>query len=151
MHVTLLFLGDVDDRELHAVCKAVASAAKGETSFSLRVSGLGAFPNARRPKVVWAGVTDGADVLQRMHLAIEAQMLELGSYRSEERGYTPHLTLGRINTPEAANAVAAELPKRTAWQGGRFAVEEVLIYNSEMDRDGPVYTVVGRVPLTTGK
>ncbi|AWM40006.1 2',5' RNA ligase family [Gemmata obscuriglobus] len=147
MHVTLLFLGDVDDRELHAVCKAVAAAARGEPSFSLRVSGLGVFPNARRPKVVWAGVTDGADVLRRLHTALEEKMLALGGYRSEERGYTPHLTLGRVNTPEAAVAVAAELPKRTAWQGGRVTVDEVLVYDSELNSDGPVYTVVGRAPL----
>src|SRR5438045_2059794 len=57
MHVTLLFLGDVDDRELHAVCKAVKEAAAGEPGFALRVSGVGAFPTARRPKILWAGIT----------------------------------------------------------------------------------------------
>ena len=122
MHVTLLFLGDVDDRDLHSVYKSVKSALTGEPSFSLRVSGVGAFPNARRPKVVWAGVTDGAEILQRMHAAIEEKMLDLGGYRTEERGYTPHLTLGRVNTTEAGAAVAAELPKRMAWQGGRVTV-----------------------------
>ncbi len=148
MHVTLLFLGEVDDRELHAVCKAVKAVAAGEPPFSLRVSGVGAFPTARRPKVLWGGVTDGAEPLQRMYTALEEEMLELGCYRTEERGYTPHLTLGRVNTAEAGFTLAAELPKRMTWQGGRVAVEEVLVYSSEMDRDGPVYTVIGRAALT---
>ncbi|HEY1192145.1 MAG TPA: RNA 2',3'-cyclic phosphodiesterase [Gemmata sp.] len=148
MHITLLFLGDVDDRELHAVCKGVKAAVAGEPAFSLRVSGVGAFPNARHPKVVWGGVTDGAEPLQRMHLALEEEMLELGCYRTEERGYTPHLTLGRLTTAADTFALATELPKRATWQGGRVTVEEVLVYNSEMDRDGPVYTVIGRAPLT---
>ena len=147
MHVTLLFLGEVDDRELHTVCKAVKAAAEGEPAFSLRVSGLGAFPTPRRPKVLWAGVTDGAEPLQRLHAALEARMLDLGCYRKEERGYTPHLTLGRVTGEADASAVAAEIPKRESWQGGRFAVEEVLVYSSENDRGGPVYTVIGRAPL----
>lgn len=148
MHVTLLFLGEVDDRELHPVCKAVRAVAAGEPPFSLRVSGVGAFPTARRPKVLWGGVTDGAEPLQRLYSALEEEMLELGCYRAEEREYTPHLTLGRVNTTEAGLALAPELPKRMAWQGGRVAVEEVLVYSSEMEPAGPVYTVIGRAPLT---
>jgi RNA 2',3'-cyclic 3'-phosphodiesterase len=147
MHVTLLFLGDVDDRELHAVCKAVKEVASGEPPFPLRVSGVGAFPNARRPKIVWAGVTDGADELQRLYAALEAKMLELGCYRKEERGYTPHLTLGRVKGDADGFALAVELPKRMAWDGGRTAVDEVLVFSSELGRDGPVYTVIGRAAL----
>ncbi|MFM8270896.1 MAG: RNA 2',3'-cyclic phosphodiesterase [Gemmata sp.] len=148
MHVTLLFLGEVDDRELHAVCKAVKAVAAAEAPFTLRVSGVGAFPNARRPKVVWGGVTDGAEPLARLYSALEEEMLELGCYRTEERGYTPHLTLGRVSKPEAGLALAPELPKRMAWQGGHTGVEEVLVYSSELDAAGPVYTVIGRAPLT---
>ncbi|MBY0457736.1 MAG: RNA 2',3'-cyclic phosphodiesterase [Gemmataceae bacterium] len=148
MHVTLLFLGDVDDRELHAVCKAAKRVVAPESPFALRVSGVGAFPNARRPKVLWAGITDGAEALQRLNAGLEEAMLELGCYRTEERGYTPHLTLGRVNSAEAGFVLAAELPKRLAWQGGRTTVDEVLIYGSVLDRDGPVYSVIGRAPLT---
>lgn len=147
MHVTLLFLGEVDDRELHTVCKAVKAAAAGEPPFSLRVSGLGAFPTPRRPKVLWAGISDGVEPLQRLHAALEERMLDLGCYRKEERGYTPHLTLGRVTGETDAFTVAAEIPKRESWQGGRFAVEEVLVYSSENERGGPVYTVIGRAPL----
>lgn len=147
MHVTLLFLGEVDDRELHAVCKAVKEVAAGEPPFPLRVSGLGAFPTARRPKILWAGITDGAEPLRRLYAALEERMLDLGCYRKEERGYTPHLTLGRVKGDADAVVLAPELPKRLAWEGGRFAVDEVLVFSSEMDRGGPVYTVIGRAPL----
>jgi RNA 2',3'-cyclic 3'-phosphodiesterase len=147
MHVTLLFLGDVDDRELHAVCKVVKEAAAGEPPFTLRVSGVGAFPTPRRPKILWAGITDGAEPLRRLHAALETPMLSLGCYRKEERGYTPHLTLGRVKGDSDSFALAAELPKRSAWVGGTFAAGEVLVYGSEMGRDGPVYTVIGRAPL----
>jgi 2'-5' RNA ligase len=147
MHVTLLFLGDVDDRELHAICRAVQDVAAREPPFQLRVSGVGAFPNTRRPKIVWGGVTEGAEALQRLYDDLETRMLDLGCYRKEERGYTPHLTLGRVRGESDGHILASELAKRTAWEGGRTMVEEVLVYSSEMDRDGPVYTVIGRAEL----
>jgi 2'-5' RNA ligase len=147
MHVTLLFLGEVDDRELHAVCRAVKEVAATEAPFTLRVAGVGAFPTPRRPKIVWAGITEGAESLQRLYAALEERMLELGCYRKEERGYTPHLTLGRAKGDADSAALAAELPKRAGWDGGRTNVDEVLVFGSELTRDGPVYTVIGRAPL----
>ena len=79
--------------------------------------------------------------------ALEEKMLGLGGYRTEGRGYTPHLTLGRVRAEADGAAVAGELQKRLAWNGGRVAVGEVLVYSSEAERDGPVYTVIGRAPL----
>jgi 2'-5' RNA ligase len=150
MHVTLLFLGEVDDREVVQVCRAVSAVAKREPAFPLAVSGVGAFPNPRRPKVVWGGVTDGADDLKRLQAALEAAMLDLGCYRKEDRAYTPHLTLGRVTDDAAAFALAAEVPKLAAWDGGRAAVNEVRVYTSELKRAGPEYTVIARAALTGG-
>jgi RNA 2',3'-cyclic 3'-phosphodiesterase len=147
MHVTLLFLGDVDDRELHAVCRAAQQVAAREPSFTLRVSGVGAFPNARRPKVVWGGIAEGAESLQRLYDELETRMLDLGCYRKEERGYTPHLTLGRVKAERDGLALAPELAKLADWEGGRTTVEEVLVFRSDLEPDGPVYTVIGRATL----
>ncbi|MBA4066309.1 MAG: RNA 2',3'-cyclic phosphodiesterase [Isosphaera sp.] len=147
MHVTLLFLGEVDDRELPAVCRAVAEVAATEPAFTLGVSGVGAFPNARRPKVVWAGVTEGADALRRLHAKLEARLLDLGCYRAEERGYTPHLTLGRVRGEADGFALVPELARHATWDAGRAAVDEVLVFGSVLERDGPVYTVLGRGEL----
>jgi len=148
MHVTLLFLGEVDDRELHVICRAVKDVAASEPPFPLRVSGVGAFPNVRHPKILWAGITDGADELKRLYDKLEAKLLDLGCYRKEERGYTPHLTLGRVKSEADGFALAKELPKRLAWDGGRTVVDEVLVFASVLEEDGPVYTVLGRGELT---
>jgi 2'-5' RNA ligase len=147
MHVTLLFLGELDDRDILPVCRAMTKAAAAEPPFPLRVSGVGAFPTARRPKVVWGGITDGADPLRRLYAALEAKLLDLGVYRKEERDYTPHLTLGRVKGEADGFTLAAELPKLLAWDGGRAAVNEVLLYSSELRRDGPEYAVLGRAEL----
>lgn len=147
MHITLLFLGEVDDRELHSVCRAVREVAAGVPPFPLRVSGVGAFPTPRRPKILWAGITDGADELKRLYDKLEAKLFDLGCYRKEQRGYTPHLTLGRVKGDVDGFAIARELPKSLACDGGRTVVDEVLVYSSVLEKSGPVYTVLGRGAL----
>ena len=141
-------LGELDDREILPVCRAVEAAAAAEPPFALRVSGVGAFPTARRPKVLWGGVTDGAEPLRRLYTALEAKLLDLGLYRKEERDYTPHLTLGRVKGEADGFTLAAELPKLLAWDGGRATVDEVCVYSSELRRGGPEYAVLGRAALT---
>lgn len=147
MHVTLLFLGEVDELEVVSVCRVVKDVAGREPPFPLRVSGVGAFPTPRRPKVIWGGITDGAEPLRRLYTALEARLLDLGCYRQEERAYTPHLTLGRVRAEADGQTLAAELPKLLAWDGGQTVVDEVVVFASELTRDGPEYTVLGRGPL----
>jgi 2'-5' RNA ligase len=147
LHVSLVFLGEVDDRELPQVCRVVQEVAAGEPPFALRVAGVGAFPNPRHPKVVWAGITDGADALQHLHQSLEANLLALGCYRQEERGYTPHVTLGRVKGERDGMALAPELSKRLSWDGGRTMVDEVVVFGSVLEKTGPVYTVLGRGEL----
>ena len=144
MHVTLLFLGEVDDRDLPAICRAVQEATEREPPFTLRVSGVGAFPNMRRPKILWAGITEGKESLQRLYGDIETRLLDLRLYRKEERGYTPHLTLGRVRGESDGSMLAPEIARRAEWDGGSTTVDEVVVFGSELARDGPVHTVIGR-------
>ena len=150
LHITLLFLGDVDDRELHTVSRAMADAVSSELPFVLRVSGVGAFPNLRRPKTVWAGIADGAAELVRLHGLLEGPLLELGAYRREERPYSPHLTLGRVKSEADGQALAPALAKQSGWVGGRTTVGEVVLFTSDLRREGPVYTVLARGKLEGG-
>jgi 2'-5' RNA ligase len=147
LHVTLLFLGEVNERELAALCRTVSAAVASEPPFTLRVGGVGAFPNARRPKTIWVGITEGADELIRLHARIEPLLLELGCYRSEGRAYSPHLTLGRVKAEADGHLLAAELPRYRDWSGGQTVVDEVVLFASELRREGPVYTVLGRGEL----
>lgn len=148
MHVTLLFLGEMDERDILPVCRVVQAVAGREPPFPVRVSGVGAFPTVRRPKVVWAGITDGAEPMRRLYSLLEEKLLDLGVYRKEERGYTPHLTLGRVKGEAEGLALAPELTKLLAWDGGRTTVTEVLLYSSELRRDGPEYAILARGELT---
>jgi 2'-5' RNA ligase len=146
-HVTLQFLGEVDDRELHTVCRTAEVVCRRLPPFPLSLRGVGAFPNLRRPKTVWAGVSDGAVELQRLFAALEDELLSVGGYRRENRPYTPHLTLGRVTTDDDSVGLASALSKFEAWAGGTTAVGEVVVFTSQLRRDGPEYTAVGRAAL----
>src|SRR5438552_8300487 len=77
IHVTLLFLGEVDNREVPAVCRVVADETAGHAPFEMTVEKLGCFPNPRRPRVLWIGVGEGAAELITLHDGLEPPLLQL--------------------------------------------------------------------------
>jgi 2'-5' RNA ligase len=147
LHLTLLFLGEVLDRIVPDVCRTVALVAGRHEGFPLNVETVGCFPNPRRPRVVWTGVTAGAPELVALHDALEGPLQDLGCYRREERKYTPHVTLGRVRGEQSPEELAAALARKADWQGGSVDVKELLVLSSLLMREGPVYSVLGRGKL----
>src|SRR5262249_33769708 len=123
LHVTLLFLGEVEDREVPMVCRVVAEQAQKHGPFPLTIERVGCFPNRRRPRVLWIGVGQGTQELCALHDSLEPPLLDLGCYRREERKYTPHITLGRVRGDRPADSLAAALAKHAGWQGGQTTVD----------------------------
>ncbi len=144
LHLTLLFLGEVDERTVPEVCRAVAEVAAQHKPFELTIESVGGFPSARQPKILWVGVGEGKEELIALHDDLELPLLEMGCYRREARKYTPHLTLGRVKRDEDAETLAAPLMKRVGWEGGRTSVREVLVMSSELRYEGPEYTIMSR-------
>jgi 2'-5' RNA ligase len=147
MHLTLLFLGEVAELDVVSICRVVQARSRKHSPFTLSVAGVGGFPNARRPKILWAGLTEGVAELRSLHADLESGLLDLGCYRREDREYSPHLTLGRLNSDERSEDWGAVVQKHAGWQGGSFPVDEVLVMSSEMRRAGPEYSVMGRGSL----
>ena len=147
-HITLLFLGEVGEVEVLDVCRTVEAVCRDVPGFPMTLAGTGAFPTPRRPRTLIVHVTEGADELRALHKALEKPLLELGCYRREERGYTPHLTLGRVRAADDPAALAAVVQQFAKWQGGQTQVREVLVMSSELRPDGPEYTVLSRAKLT---
>ena len=147
LHVTLLFLGEVDDREVPAVCRAVSEQTANFSAFEITVEKVGCFPNPRRPRILWIGVGQGALELCAVHDALEPPLLQLGCYRREERQYKPHITLGRVKTDRPPDRLAAALAQNAGWIGGTIQVSEVLVMSSELTPQGPRYTILSRGKL----
>jgi 2'-5' RNA ligase len=147
LHLTLLFLGEVRDRDLSEICRCVTRSVAATNAFVMEFKGIGCFPNTRRPRVVWVGVAAGAAETIALHDAIETPLLELGCYRREERQFTPHLTLGRTKSDLPGEQLARVLPQYQDWRAGEAVVREVLVMSSELTSHGPEYTVLGRAKL----
>jgi 2'-5' RNA ligase len=147
IHLTLLFLGEVDERQIPSLCRAVADCCAGHEAFTLGVGTVGCFPHPRRPRTVWAGVQEGREEVCALHEALEPPLLALGCYRREDRQYTPHVTLGRVRGERGTDALAGALGKSARWQAGATEVREVLVLSSELRPEGPIYTVLSRAKL----
>ena len=147
IHITLLFLGEVDELDLVPICRILKDLTREVPPFGVELTGLGAFPTPRRPKILWAGIKEGDEELKMIHERLEAPLLELGCYRREARAYTPHLTLGRLGEEAREEDWAPIMAAHAEWRGGHAQIEEILVMSSEMRRSGPVYSVMARAGL----
>jgi len=147
LHLTLLFLGDVDDRALPEVCQHVQAVTHTLAPFPLHVAGLGAFPDWQHPKILWAGIRQGGEELRALHEGIAERLIPAGLYRPEGRPYTPHLTLGRVPPHADHVSLRRTLQKRREWEAGQTWIDEVVVFASILERQGPIHTPLFRSPL----
>jgi 2'-5' RNA ligase len=148
LHWTLKFLGDVEMQEIPGVCAAVVSAAHDLPAFSITAFGAGAFPGATRPRTLWLGVRKGTDEFVALHNRIEEALVPLG-YRAEQRRFHPHMTLGRVrNGPHGSGELGRFVNQFFGFHAGDMTVSEVVVFSSRLERQGPVYEVLSRAPLS---
>lgn len=157
IHLTLAFIGDIPKTQVPALTGAVAQAVAGMPVFTLRAEGLGMFPNARRPRVVWAGVAGDPAARARLDALQRglAAALRAAGFTSDPR-FDPHLTLGRVSdraTPDEAVAIGTTVQALTLPAGLVFAVAHISVMQSELRPGGAVYSRLDALPLaaTTGE
>ncbi|MBW7956748.1 MAG: RNA 2',3'-cyclic phosphodiesterase [Deltaproteobacteria bacterium] len=140
MHLTLKFLGEVDERLIDALGNGLENAASGTGPFNLTVEGVGAFPNQRRPRVIWAGIGASAE-LTELKERIEQSINALG-FEPEEREFSPHLTLCRIKTPEDSMLMGSVLSEENPPLKTEFTVSSVVLFKSVLRPKGAEYTAM---------
>lgn len=145
-HFTLKFLGEVEESRVGQVQEAAAAALWGQGSFRLALGGVGGFPSARAPRVVWVGVREGEQALAALAAALEAALEPLGFAR-EQRPYSGHLTLGRVRTPRGREALAAAMAALADQDFGGMAVEKVELMQSRLSPRGAAYSPVAAFQL----
>jgi 2'-5' RNA ligase len=153
-HVTLAFLGDVDDRDLNGICKAVRDAVSIVPRFEARVEEIGAFPGPARPRVIWAGLTaPDATPLHELHKAVVKAATTAG-YRPEDQRFHPHVTLGRLKSDRLGPPppdLTETIEHHRTWSAGSFTVNEVISFGSTLTPEGPVYATLAKAPLAARK
>ncbi len=146
IHLTLKFLGEISDARVAQINEALSKAGPFEP-FSVEVSGFGFFPNAKRPRVFWAGVA-APPALAELATRIEAQMEKFGFAR-EERDFSPHLTLARFKDPRPQPELSSAAAAAAASSFGKFGVSDFFLFESKLSPHGAVYRKVMRFSLAT--
>ena len=154
MHITLAFLGDVANADLDRVGRAVAEVGAGYPPFSIRVEGMGAFPDARRPRTVWAGVGgEGLPILLDLRKDLSSALGRAGYPSEEDRfRFHPHVTLARFKPGRGRPPdLTVLIDQHRGWSAGGFEVAEVVTFASTPGPKGPSYNPLAKAPLQGGK
>lgn len=146
IHLTLKFLGDVQISRIDRITSSLMDIGGRFSPFTMSLAGMGAFPNPRKPRIVWVGVEKGADTLVEIANSIEASMKQLG-FPKEKRPFRPHLTVGRIRQLKNPESMTKALEQSEVGELGEFAVEKVSFIKSQLDPAGSIYTTLVEAPL----
>lgn len=144
LHYTLKFLGETKLKP-EKIAEALKTVRMGK--FELELRGLGCFPNAKAPRVVYVGTGAGGEFLKLLAEAVEASLEPLG-FQREKRGFTSHLSIGRVKIPGKVNLKLAE--KMNGQEGaifGKFSVDRFFLMRSDLRSGGPVYSKMGEFQL----
>jgi RNA 2',3'-cyclic 3'-phosphodiesterase len=143
IHLTLKFLGEISAPQLAQVSEALAGI-EPFAPFDVEIAGFGSFPDARRPRVFWAGVERGAAVAELAE-HVEAALEKLG-FEREHRTFSPHLTLARFKTPRPQPALVEAVESLKDFSFGRFQASEFFLFESQLAPQGASYRKLARFP-----
>lgn len=148
MHLTLKFLGDISPSNVDIMTQMIRAETDLFNCFDLRFGGLGSFPNLKRPRVIYIGIQAPA-ALETLQRGIDSASRRLG-YESEERGFSPHLTIGRVKqnvTSTEQQTIRRALEETKIDALGTARVDSVHLYKSDLKPSGSVYTRLYSAPL----
>lgn len=146
LHLTLRFLGATPDERQPALGEAIAAATRGVAPFRVVLSGGGAFPDSRWPRVLWIGIREGAPQLADLALRLDERLAPMG-WPPEGRPFAPHLTLARTDGVPHADERARRLAELAEGLSFGWQVDRVVLYKSIQGHGPARYEVVAEAPL----
>lgn len=146
LHLTLKFLGDINEKQLGDLTGAVSETAKQISDFKLRISKTGVFPTMQNARILWLGVEDEKGSLRKLNEILESQCNSKG-FAGEKRSFKAHLTIGRLREPHNSRQLV-ENHLRNDFESAEFTIKEIVIYESKLAPTGSVYSVVEQRKLT---
>ncbi len=146
IHLTLKFLGEVDDKSIAEICNIVKNVASGHKGFELDVESVGYF-GGRSATVLWVGTGQGSDELKEVQKDLEEHLAPAG-WPKETRDFAGHLTLCRIRNSKAGEKLAKISRQYKDFKLGVISADSISVYQSELKPAGPEYTVLGNYKLS---
>ena len=147
LHFTLKFLGEISPEMIQPIGDCMRSV-QGMLGFEMSICGFGAFPNARRPRVVWIGSSSEGDRMVALARLLDERLHELGF--AKERSYVPHLTLARSRTGRANPGLTQYLERMRQIDIGSMLVDSLVLKKSVLTPQGPIYSDLLRVGPSEG-
>ncbi len=144
LHLTLRFLGRINQGSVPYLHEAIMLALKGRATFSLQVQGLGCFPHPARPRVLWMGIDDPTLALQDIHEQL-TQVLPKVGFPADNKPFRPHLTLGRKRKDIKQGNIQHLLDTYHDYLFGTITVKQIHLYQSRQHRGGVTYTILKSV------
>ncbi|NVM20916.1 MAG: RNA 2',3'-cyclic phosphodiesterase [Desulfobacterales bacterium] len=146
IHLTLKFLGNIDVQDAKQVRAAMELAVEPFSPFTLRGEGIGFFPDLRRPRVVWAGLSGDVEDLKAFQGDLESRLKPLG-FAKEKRPFKGHLTLGRVKGHLDRTRLSEAMEALEAFQTESFTAESVVLFQSDLRPGGAVYSRLAEVAI----
>jgi 2'-5' RNA ligase len=152
IHLTLAFLGELDDEQLAQAIAASEIAARRVAPFSFRLTRVSIFGSPRQPRVIWMGIDEPSGALVLLHRTLNYE-LERRGFETEKRPFSPHLTLARIKTPLSAEEQRSLQSLLASGQQGSAAAESYIarslnVMKSDLSRAGAHYACLRAFPLS---
>jgi len=148
LHLTLKFLGEVDESEIGRIERLISESLEDFHAFTLSFHGIGYFGSGGRVNVIWAGVKEGSRDFVGLAKALEER---LSYIRKEEREPSPHLTIARVKSGRNVHRLSREVDSLRDVKVGEVRVKEIRLKKSVLAPQGPVYSDVKAFPLLEGR
>jgi RNA 2',3'-cyclic 3'-phosphodiesterase len=149
IHLTLKFLGEIDPAALPRLVDLIDRQTAGIGPFTLRMHGLGGFPNLRNPRVIWCGLEGDLEQLGALQRNVEAACCQAG-FAPEERLFQPHLTLGRVRGKTNLQPLVDYIKIGSTLEH-IFTADQIHVYESVLRPQGALYTVLKTLELKGGQ
>jgi 2'-5' RNA ligase len=149
LHLTLKFLGEIGEEPAARLKELLAVEAARWPRLKVDYAGTGSFPSHGVPSVVWAGLSGDLEKLAGLAAAVERAAGEVGVPR-EGRPFVAHLTIGRVKSPRNAKRLASAVAQQDRAVLGKDEIAEIVLFESTLTPQGPIYTPRGRFPLGAG-
>ncbi|MDA8141922.1 MAG: RNA 2',3'-cyclic phosphodiesterase [Desulfobacteraceae bacterium] len=146
IHLTLKFLGDIPAEMVPDISTAMQQAGGALQPIALTVQGMGVFPGARNPKVLWIGMDGASQRLLQAVADLEAGLAEIG-FEKEKRPFKAHLTLARIKAPVEVRQLLEAIERYGGYAPKSFQASEIVLFQSELKPQGPIYRSLARATL----
>jgi len=146
IHLTLKFFGTISESDVANISRVVENTTSTIAPFTLGIKRVGAFPDVKRPRVLWLGMDGDVDTLILLQKEVDAELHKYG-FEKEDRNFRPHLTLARIKDPRGVIGLAKIMVKRENYEAGSFSAAGLNLFKSELTPKGAIYTKLAYFPF----